>query len=79
DCGGICALTVEIIRLNAANNRRPLDPIDIYFDIDEQSYLKYRRQAHTASNQSQVRIALPGEAAPVQPTAGSVQASGTQR
>jgi len=41
-----------------------LDPIDIYFDIDEQSYLKYRRQAHTASNQSQVRIALPGEAEP---------------
>ncbi|WP_397453886.1 efflux RND transporter periplasmic adaptor subunit [Pseudomonas sp. NA-150] len=41
-----------------------LDPIDIYFDIDEQSYLKYRRQASTAANQSQVRIALPGEAEP---------------
>jgi RND family efflux transporter MFP subunit len=41
-----------------------IDPIDIYFDIDEQSYLKYRRQAHGAANQSQVRIALPGEAEP---------------
>ncbi len=41
-----------------------IDPIDIYFDIDEQSYLKYRRQAKTAANQSQVRIALPGEAEP---------------
>ncbi|WP_307337103.1 efflux RND transporter periplasmic adaptor subunit [Pseudomonas lini] len=41
-----------------------LDPIDIYFDIDEQSHLKYRRQANTAANQSQVRIALPGEVEP---------------
>ncbi|MGY3024963.1 RND family efflux transporter MFP subunit [Pseudomonas lurida] len=41
-----------------------IDPIDIYFDIDEQSYLKYRRQAHSAGNQSQVRIALPGESEP---------------
>lgn len=41
-----------------------IDPIDIYFDIDEQSYLKYRRQANTAANQSQVRIALPGEVEP---------------
>ncbi|WP_371318537.1 efflux RND transporter periplasmic adaptor subunit [Pseudomonas sp. C8002] len=41
-----------------------LDPIDIYFDIDEQSYLKYRRQAKAAANQSQVRIALPGETEP---------------
>ncbi|WP_455888056.1 efflux RND transporter periplasmic adaptor subunit [Pseudomonas rustica] len=41
-----------------------LDPIDIYFDIDEQNYLKYRRQASAAANQSQVRIALPGEAEP---------------
>ena len=41
-----------------------IDPIDIYFDIDEQSYLKYRRQAHTGGNQSQVRIALPGESEP---------------
>lgn len=41
-----------------------IDPIDIYFDIDEQSYLKYRRQANSAANQSQVRIALPGEVEP---------------
>jgi RND family efflux transporter MFP subunit len=41
-----------------------IDPIDIYFDIDEQSYLKYRRQANAAGKQSQVRIALPGEAEP---------------
>lgn len=41
-----------------------LDPIDIYFDIDEQSYLKYRRQTPANPNQSQVRIALPGEIEP---------------
>jgi RND family efflux transporter MFP subunit len=41
-----------------------LDPIDIYFDIDEQSYLKYRRQTNASANQSQVRIALPGETEP---------------
>ncbi|QXZ17320.1 efflux RND transporter periplasmic adaptor subunit [Pseudomonas sp. AO-1] len=41
-----------------------LDPIDIYFDIDEQSYLKYRRQPTASTNQSQVRIALPGEVEP---------------
>ncbi|WP_191622989.1 efflux RND transporter periplasmic adaptor subunit [Pseudomonas fluorescens] len=41
-----------------------LDLIDIYFDIDEQSYLKYRRQTNPAANQSQVRIALPGETQP---------------
>ncbi|WP_336604956.1 MULTISPECIES: efflux RND transporter periplasmic adaptor subunit [unclassified Pseudomonas] len=41
-----------------------IDPIDIYFDIDEQSYLKYRRQGNSAANQSQVRIALPGEVEP---------------
>ncbi|CAI8926017.1 efflux RND transporter periplasmic adaptor subunit [Pseudomonas sp. IT-P171] len=41
-----------------------IDPIDIYFDIDEQSYLKYRRQANSAASQSQVRIALPGEVEP---------------
>ncbi|WP_392887871.1 efflux RND transporter periplasmic adaptor subunit [Pseudomonas migulae] len=41
-----------------------IDPIDIYFDIDEQSYLKYRRQTPAAANQSQVRIALPGEVEP---------------
>lgn len=41
-----------------------IDPIDIYFDIDEQSYLKYRRQTNSAVNQSQVRIALPGEVEP---------------
>lgn len=38
-----------------------LDPIDIYFDIDEQSYLKYRRQSAGNIAGSQVRIALPGE------------------
>lgn len=38
-----------------------LDPIDIYFDIDEQSYLKYRRQSSGNIAGSQVRIALPGE------------------
>jgi RND family efflux transporter MFP subunit len=41
-----------------------IDPIDIYFDIDEQSYLKYRRQTNSAANQSQVRISLPGEVEP---------------
>ncbi|MGG2019773.1 efflux RND transporter periplasmic adaptor subunit [Pseudomonas sp. S8] len=41
-----------------------LDPIDIYFDIDEQSYLKYRRQPTASTNQSQVRIALPSEVEP---------------
>jgi RND family efflux transporter MFP subunit len=41
-----------------------LDPIDIYFDIDEQSYLKYRRQTNASADQSQVRIALPGETEP---------------
>jgi RND family efflux transporter MFP subunit len=41
-----------------------LDPIDIYFHIDEQSYLTYRRQANGAATQSQVRIALPGETEP---------------
>ena len=41
-----------------------LDPIDIYFDIDEQSYLKYRRQSAGNIAGSQVRIALPGELQP---------------
>ncbi|MDZ3992532.1 efflux RND transporter periplasmic adaptor subunit [Pseudomonas sp. Teo4] len=41
-----------------------LDPIDIYFDIDEQSYLKYRQQASAGLVGSQVRIALPGQAQP---------------
>ncbi len=41
-----------------------LDPIDIYFDIDEQSYLKYRRQSSGNLTGSQIRIALPGEAQP---------------
>lgn len=41
-----------------------LDPIDIYFDIDEQSYLKYRHQSAGNVAGSQVRIALPGEAQP---------------
>lgn len=38
-----------------------LEPIYIYFDIDEQNYLKYHSQTHASANQSQVRIALPGE------------------
>ncbi len=41
-----------------------LDPIDIYFDIDEQSYLKYRCQSAGNIAGSQVRIALPGELQP---------------
>ncbi|WP_337999560.1 efflux RND transporter periplasmic adaptor subunit [Pseudomonas chlororaphis] len=41
-----------------------LDPIDIYFDIDEQSYLKYRRQEQGAAGQNLVRIALPGQSEP---------------
>jgi RND family efflux transporter MFP subunit len=47
-----------------------VDPIDLYFDIDEESYLRYRRLAtegkrDSASNvRGEVRIALPGESAP---------------
>ncbi|QRR05175.1 efflux RND transporter periplasmic adaptor subunit [Burkholderia sp. MS455] len=43
------------------------DPIDIYFDVDEQSYLRYTREAQkSGSNASsrQVAIALPGDAQP---------------
>ncbi|WP_258365354.1 efflux RND transporter periplasmic adaptor subunit [Burkholderia pyrrocinia] len=43
------------------------DPIDIYFDVDEQSYLRYTREAQkSGSNASsrRVAIALPGDAQP---------------
>lgn len=43
------------------------DPIDIYFDVDEESYLRYTREAaqHGGSASSrQVAIALPGDAKP---------------
>jgi RND family efflux transporter MFP subunit len=57
--------------VNGGNNNATLlttivsmDPIDIYFDIDEQSYLKYRREQQGAQGQGQVRIALPGDATP---------------
>jgi multidrug efflux system membrane fusion protein len=44
-----------------------IDPIDIYFDIDEETYLRYGRLAADGKRQSadnlgsEVRIALPGE------------------
>lgn len=47
-----------------------LDPIDVYFDIDEESYLRYGRLAEegkrkTTSNLgSQVLVALPGDSKP---------------
>ncbi|WP_244137387.1 efflux RND transporter periplasmic adaptor subunit [Burkholderia pyrrocinia] len=43
------------------------DPIDIYFDVDEESYLRYTREAQkSGSNASsrRVAIALPGDAQP---------------
>jgi RND family efflux transporter MFP subunit len=47
-----------------------VDPINLYFDIDEESYLRYARLAaegkrHSAGNAgSEVRIALPGQTEP---------------
>ncbi len=47
-----------------------LDQIDVYFDIDEESYLRYGRLARdgkrvtSANLGSKVQIALPGDAAP---------------
>lgn len=43
------------------------DPIDIYFDVDEESYLRYTREARTSggnASSQQVAIALPGDARP---------------
>ncbi|AGW90931.1 hemolysin secretion protein D [Ralstonia pickettii DTP0602] len=41
------------------------DPIDFYFDVDEQSYLRYTRQeASAAAGTRTVRIALPGDGEP---------------
>ncbi|WP_269502117.1 efflux RND transporter periplasmic adaptor subunit [Burkholderia sp. IMCC1007] len=43
------------------------DPIDIYFDVDEESYLRYTRepaQSGGTASSRQVAIALPGDARP---------------
>ncbi|ELW9448716.1 efflux RND transporter periplasmic adaptor subunit [Burkholderia cenocepacia] len=43
------------------------DPIDIYFDVDEESYLRYTREARKSGGNAssrQVAIALPGDAQP---------------
>ncbi|WP_175856901.1 efflux RND transporter periplasmic adaptor subunit [Burkholderia anthina] len=43
------------------------DPIDIYFDVDEESYLRYTREAAQSGGSAssrQVAIALPGDARP---------------
>ncbi|WP_431822377.1 efflux RND transporter periplasmic adaptor subunit [Burkholderia sp. F1] len=45
------------------------DPIDIYFDVDEESYLRYTREAAKSggsgsASSRQVSIALPGDARP---------------
>ncbi|PCE24745.1 efflux RND transporter periplasmic adaptor subunit [Burkholderia ubonensis] len=43
------------------------DPIDIYFDVDEESYLRYTREAAKSGGSAssrQVSIALPGDAQP---------------
>ena len=43
------------------------DPIDIYFDVDEESYLRYSREAAQSGGSAssrQVAIALPGDARP---------------
>jgi len=47
-----------------------LDPIDIYFDIDEQSYLKYsraqlgERRSSLATTENPVQVWLPGDSQP---------------
>ena len=47
-----------------------LDPIDVYFDIDEESYLRYQRlakegrRASATGLGSEVQITLPGEGSP---------------
>ncbi|WP_229517983.1 efflux RND transporter periplasmic adaptor subunit [Paraburkholderia terrae] len=43
------------------------DPIDVYFDVDEESYLRYTREAAKdggSPSSRQVEIALPGETQP---------------
>ncbi|PLP96440.1 efflux RND transporter periplasmic adaptor subunit [Cupriavidus pauculus] len=42
------------------------DPIDFYFDVDEQSYLRYTRSASDGGQAAarEVRISLPGDAQP---------------
>ncbi|CAG9199914.1 Secretion protein HlyD [Burkholderia vietnamiensis] len=43
------------------------DPIDIYFDVDEESYLRYTREAQKSGGNAssrQVAIALPGDTQP---------------